>query len=129
MYIIFYSFSEFQHNFNGNEWATNGPAIITRVFQNICDTKNISQMNPESCQGMKVYSPNHFYAIPWRTWYWFFEPKYTKTVINVTENSPIIHVWNKLSKEKKMTIGSNTAYEVIAKKNCPNVYDTSEKYF
>ncbi|CRL02186.1 CLUMA_CG015725, isoform A [Clunio marinus] len=42
-------------NFKGYEWSQNGPLLITRVAQDLCNTKNTNEMvAKEDCKGVKV---------------------------------------------------------------------------
>lgn len=86
-------------------------------------------MTSERCGGFRVYQPREFYAISWQDWYKYFNRKATKSTLDVTKDSLAIHVWNKLSTNEIVEVGSNVAYDVIAQKNCPRVYRACGKYF
>ena len=43
--------SEMQYTFDGKSWNANGPVLVTNVMKHFCKVQNISQMNPENCQG------------------------------------------------------------------------------
>lgn len=128
-FLFFHSFSEFERNFDGDDWGTNGPGVITRVLQNVCHTKKPFEMSPENCRGMNVYPPSSFYAIPWQKWHWFFDSQYTKKALQVIKDSPVIHVWNKHSTKEKIRVGSSVAYGIAAEQHCPAVYGSCGKYF
>lgn len=121
---------EFSDKFNGNDWGKNGPGVITRVLGKICNTAIVSEMKPENCDGFKVFEQSAFYAVPWREWEKFMKPETVDEVLNATQNSVFIHVWNKYSIQQKIKrIGPKTAYGIVAKKNCPRVYRVSGDYF
>lgn len=122
-------YSDFQRNFNGDDWGTNGPGVITRVLQQLCGTKTPELMTRERCGGFKAYPPGEFYAVPWPNWDWFFDPTKTNETLELTKNSQVVHVWNKHSIKKKVKVGSSVAYGLIAEKHCPNVYKASGDYF
>lgn len=126
---VCFLFSEFQHTFDGSDWGNNGPGVITRVLQNICQTKSPKMMTRDHCRGFKVYPPSGFYAIPWQNWRWFFDINLTERALNMTKDSIIVHVWNKHSIKERIKVGSKTAYGLIAEKYCPLVYRSSGKYF
>lgn len=88
-------------------------------------------MSRQQCEGFQVYSKNTFYAVAWKDWYWFFNPNMTDHTLELTKNSTVIHVWNDVSKNTEVTLGANTAYEVVAKRNCPKIYwsRTNYEYF
>ncbi|KAJ6647401.1 Lactosylceramide 4-alpha-galactosyltransferase [Pseudolycoriella hygida] len=109
-------------HFNGKTFIDNGPLVITRTLEKLCKTTNRSLMTREQCDGFQVYPKNTFYAVSWKNWHWFFDPKMVNETLALTENSAIIHVWNDVSKKAKLRIGSHTAYEIAARKNCPKTY-------
>lgn len=126
---MIFRYSDFERNFKGQEWGSNGPGVITRVLQNLCHTKNTKLMTRENCGGFLAYPPSSFYAIPWRNWRWFFDPKYTQKTLDMTKDAPVLHVWNKHSINEKIRVGSKVAYGIVAEKNCPTVYGSCGKYF
>lgn len=122
-------FRDFIENFRGDTWINNGPGVITRVLYKICKTKNPAEMTSDRCGGFRVYKPQEFYAVTWQDWYSYFDGTSTKSTLNVTKDSFAIHVWNKLSTNEIIEVGSNVAYGIIAEKNCPRVYRASGKFF
>lgn len=120
---------DFITNFKGHDWGNNGPGVITRVLHQICRTKNPAHMTREQCGGFKAYPPNEFYAVPWRQWRKFFDPKYTNATLEMTKDSLAIHVWNKKSINEKLKVGSNVAYGIVAARHCPKVYQSCGEYF
>lgn len=61
--------------------------VITRVLQSICHVENPPEMTQDECLGFKVYSPNAFYAVPWRKWEMFFDPKKLNKTLEMTKDS------------------------------------------
>lgn len=87
-------------------------------------------MTPERCRGFKVFPAKAFYAIPFSDYHHFFDQNATRTTLSRTKNSMIVHVWNKRSFNEKIRKGEKkTAYEIIANKNCPLVYQASGDEF
>ncbi|XP_041449801.1 lactosylceramide 4-alpha-galactosyltransferase-like [Drosophila obscura] len=120
---------DFQQNFDGKEWGTNGPGVITRVAQQICGTKNISVMleNRKRCLGFMVFGCSAFYAI--ENWPGFFDPKRLEKTMARTKDSYVVHVWNSQSHKEPIKVGSDTAYAKYAEKNCPRAYEAAGEYF
>lgn len=84
------------------------------------------EMHPEKCWNFAVFPRNTFYAVNSKSWQMFFDPNATEMVLQMINSSVIVHVWNKHSATKIIRKGSQpTAYEVIASKNCPKVYQAS----
>lgn len=115
-------------NFNGKTFIDNGPLVITRTLEQMCNTNNRSLMTHERCEGFRLYPENTFYAIAWEDWKLFFNPEVTNHTLELTKNSAVIHVWNDVSKKTRVKIGAHTAYEVAAKKNCPKIYFSRINY-
>lgn len=120
---------DFIENFRGDVFINNGPGVITRVLQKICKTEIPSEMTSDRCDGFRVYQPSEFYAVSWEAWHNYFNRDSTKSTLAMTKDSLAVHVWNKLSKDETIEVGSNVAYGIIAEKNCPRVYRASGKYF
>lgn len=122
---------EFQQNFDGSDWGNNGPGVITRVAQRICGTKDITLMleNQKRCMGFRVFERNAFYAVPWKHWRHFFEPQLLEQTLAHTRDSYVVHVWNKMSKQQAIKVGSSTAYGKYAEQHCPKAYAAAGEYF
>lgn len=122
---------DFQQNFDGGDWGNNGPGVITRVVQRICGTHDIALMieNRKRCMGFKVFDRNAFYAVPWKHWRHFFEPQLLEQTLVHTKDSYVVHVWNNLSKQQAIKVGSSTAYGKYAEQHCPKAYAAAGEYF
>lgn len=114
--------SEIKNDFRGYDWGYNGPGVITRVLQRICNIQNVEEMKPERCKGFTVYPPKWFYPIPWRKWKLYFDTSKSNETLKHLKDSHVIHVWNKFSTAANITTGSTQPYAVIASRYCPNVY-------
>lgn len=127
--IFFFFCREFQTNFDGKDWGNNGPGVITRVLHRVCQTTYPPFMTRERCHDFNVYPVNTFYAIKWIDWRYFFDEKYTKRALEMTNKSIAIHVWNKHSARLMIRVGSNAAYGLLASEYCPTVYSSCGGYF
>lgn len=126
-----YCLFDFQHNFNGTLWGYNGPGVITRVAQKFCGTKNISLLlnDRKRCHGFHVFDDTAFYAVHSAHWRYFFQPEYLQQALQLTKHSLLVHVWNNISKQLKIKVGSPTAYGKFAEQNCPKAYAAAGLYF
>lgn len=79
-------------------------------------------MTREKCASFSVLQPSVFYEISYPSWRWLFEESLSNVTLNRVEGSYGVHVWNKLSSQAKITVGSKTAYGLLAQKHCPRVY-------
>ncbi|XP_055593862.1 lactosylceramide 4-alpha-galactosyltransferase-like [Uranotaenia lowii] len=116
-------------NFNGQDWGNNGPGVITRVLKRVCSTQSILLMNRQRCGNITVYPPQAFYAINFDDYLQFFEERWLEQALATVNRSVVVHVWNKFSKDKKIRVGSQVAYGVLAERYCPLVYKASGKFF
>lgn len=122
---------DFQQNYNGQLYVSNGPTLITRVVQRICGTGSVKEMeaNPKRCDGLHVYNSTAFFAIPSHHWQHFLEPSLLNDTMAKTKDSYLIHLWNKSSHKRLIKVGSNTAYAKYAEKHCPKAYAAAGEYF
>uniref|UniRef100_A0A1S4HCI6 Alpha 1,4-glycosyltransferase domain-containing protein n=1 Tax=Anopheles gambiae TaxID=7165 RepID=A0A1S4HCI6_ANOGA len=116
-------------NFNGYQWAQNGPGVITRVLVKHCQTHSITNMTRHCSQHFTVYPPSAFYAIAYGNYKNFFEEPYLKSVLDALNQSIVVHLWNKLSKDNPVWVGSRVAYGVLAERHCPKVYGSCGHVF
>ncbi|KAL5280286.1 hypothetical protein ACFFRR_004329 [Megaselia abdita] len=129
-YIVDLILKKFIGDFRGDIWAHNGPSRITGVLMNdICKTNVTRNMTAERCHGFQVFPVNKFYAIHYSIWNYFFEEKFLSQTLEMTKDSLLIHVWNKMSSESKFKVGTQAAYGVYAEKFCPLIYSSIGEYF
>lgn len=129
-YIADLILKEFVTKYRKNEWAYNGPLCVTRILTNkICHTSSTSKMTAENCHGFRAMPSNAFYAIYYHQFQYFFQEKFLKRGLEITKNSILIHVWNKMSSDVKIKVGSRTLYGVHAEQYCPKVYGSCGDYF
>lgn len=87
-------------------------------------------MTPDKCWQFNVLPKEAFYAVDSEDWKMFFDPNVTEKTLLRTNRSIIVHVWNKKSAERYIRKATaKTAYEIIASRNCPNVYQASGNEF
>lgn len=112
--------------FQGN----NGPGVITRVLQQLCDTKDVLKMiSSNECKNFRVLPIESCYSIRWPEHVKFFKPEFLNETLERLSDSIIAHVWNKHSAATPLTLDSNVAYIHLAKKFCPKVVKASEFFW
>lgn len=79
-------------------------------------------MTRDKCRGFTVHPPTAFYPIPWRQWKLYFDEGTSAKTMARLKNSLTIHVWNKFSTSRNITVGSRQPYGLIAQEFCPKVY-------
>ncbi|XP_037954560.1 lactosylceramide 4-alpha-galactosyltransferase-like [Teleopsis dalmanni] len=122
---------DYQQKFSAIYWAHNGPSLITRVLKRTCCTDDILKMinNPKCCKDFNVYPRNAFYEINFEELDFFFDEALLDQMLNRTQNSIVLHLWNKFSQHRKMKVGSNVAYDLAAQIHCPRTYAKAGEYF
>lgn len=120
---------DLKRKFKGNIWGNNGPGVITRMLKNLCNTKYARDMTPARCNGFKVFPPSAFYPINYKNWTKYFESEDLDKTMECLKNSKAIHVWNKFSHERRIKVGSQVPYSIIAEKYCPKVYKNCGEFF
>jgi lactosylceramide 4-alpha-galactosyltransferase len=78
-------------------------------------------MTMEQCTGFAVLQPSVFYEISYPYWRLLFEESLSNETLKRVEVSYGVHVWNRMSSQEKITVGSKTAYGLPAQKHCPQV--------
>ncbi|XP_017052842.2 lactosylceramide 4-alpha-galactosyltransferase [Drosophila ficusphila] len=122
---------DLQEHYDPNNWATNGPGVITRVAKQLCNTDSIKSLtnNPKRCKGFQVFDPKTFYALHWQQWKDFFLPNRLNITMKTISQSPVIHVWNKFSRAFKLQKKTICAYTQLAKTHCPKTFAAAGSLF
>lgn len=115
--LFFFNFREIQTAFDGKEFIANGPRLLTRICEAICGTKDRHLWTRERCFGLNLQPKEQLYPISWSHYMLYFEPNKLDEALQLTRNATMIHVWNDLSRKIWNKIGTNNAYQVIAKKS------------
>jgi lactosylceramide 4-alpha-galactosyltransferase len=92
-------------------------AAIARMF-----LRPMTEMTREECSGIAVLPPSVFYSIDYKSWELFFDESRSDEFLKKVEGSNGVHLSNKFSSHKKITVGSEEAYGLLAQKYCPGVY-------
>jgi hypothetical protein len=66
-----------------------------------------------------------FFPIPYQKWALFFDESTSDNTMEVIKDSFGVHVWNKLSKNSNIIVGSKQPYSLIAAKACPRMYSVA----
>jgi len=113
--------------------------LITRVLQKLCEEDdlflvigNSTQLNIENknkCSGFHILPQNSFYPIEWQEWKKYFDtPLHSKFDLyvqkQILKKSVGIHVWNKLSidKKAKKSLRKHQFYTQLVYSQCPITY-------
>lgn len=120
----------FVNNFSPNDFASNGPLVMTETIKLLCNLTNISDIIEKgSCQDFHFLSWHDCYEIYYPEWEKFFKPEYADEVMMRTKNSSIVHFWNFLSRNMTIEKTSDVAYIRIARKFCPQTLRNTVDFF
>ena len=115
-------------SYEPNEWTSNGPDALTRALRTLCNETNIALMSPEKCSGYNLLPANRFYPIHFSNWMDFFEES-SGIELSQFNESYALHVWNKLSYNATVRVGSKQLYALAAAEHCPHVFATAATEF
>lgn len=104
---------------------------LTRVLMRICRRNHVADLQPNFCWGFKVFPPNAFFPIARDAWRFYFDttPAIVYKTLDIVKNSIAVHLWNEyLTQELVDRFKAKTAYGILAERNCPNVFKTSNYY-
>jgi lactosylceramide 4-alpha-galactosyltransferase len=119
-------------NFNGSDWGSNGPKLITRVLHEVCQTNSTSEMvKMKECGGFHVLQNTLCYPISGNSWLKLLNESFAEeSMKRITDSdSIVVHFWNNLSKHTELPVTSNSAYVQLAKQHCPKVMKVCGKVF
>ena len=117
-------------NFNGSDWGSNGPILITRVLQDLCATnETLKMVEKQNCQGFHVLPRNNCYPITGLSWEKLFNETFAEKAMEVSKDSMVVHFWNNLSKHFELKVNSTAAYVQLAKLHCPKVVASCDEFF
>uniref|UniRef100_A0A6P7FXW3 Alpha-1,4-N-acetylglucosaminyltransferase-like n=1 Tax=Diabrotica virgifera virgifera TaxID=50390 RepID=A0A6P7FXW3_DIAVI len=112
---------DLRQSFNGNDWATNGPGVITRVLMKHCNVIQPEDWIDKKCEGVTIYPASTFFATPFPSHGLFFDEHSLSLVENETRDSYIFHAWNKLSVGCKISVNTSVPYLNFAREYCTKV--------
>jgi hypothetical protein len=72
-------------------------------FNRLC-LLQVTNTTREKCSGIAVLPPSVFFSIPYTSWKLFFDESRSDEVLKKVEGSYGVHIWNKLSSEKKIIV-------------------------
>jgi lactosylceramide 4-alpha-galactosyltransferase len=109
-------------NFNGSAWSINGPLMMIRVLQKLCNTTQTVQMvSKGNCKGFHVLPRKACLAINWSENYRLMKDSEATETMKVIKDSTFVHFANKMSKNQKLLKSQKAAYIQLAYQFCPKV--------
>ncbi|CAG0916420.1 unnamed protein product [Notodromas monacha] len=108
--------------FNGADWGSNGPKLVSRVLSKWCNSTSLS---PGICQGVHLLPKTAFYAIPWAEWQHFFveDAVESNAVMEIVSESYVVHLWNLHTSKVPVKLDSYQPFARLARMHCPRICD------
>lgn len=117
-------------NFDGENFASNGPVMITDVLKGLCAVENVTQMVMKSdCNGFHVLPSDNCYSVPYNWWEDLMTEDNADQVMSRINDSIVVHFWNNLSHGKLVSVTSQAPYAQLARKFCPKVIKNVAEFF
>ncbi|XP_067125307.1 lactosylceramide 4-alpha-galactosyltransferase-like [Centruroides vittatus] len=110
-----------EKSYRKNVWGSIGLKLFTETVKDYCNIRSFRNLSALNCD-INVLSENAGYAIPYTKWKQYFRPPTSENKYILNE-SYAIHVWNYLSKNETIRIGTGSVYETAMKVNCPFIYE------
>ncbi|XP_064410336.1 alpha-1,4-N-acetylglucosaminyltransferase-like [Latimeria chalumnae] len=109
----------FVSHYIADRWGQQGPLLITRVLQKLCNLP-LNNTKNDKCQEISVLNVKSFYPIHYSQWHRYYEVWNADEVIRESFG---VHLWKYMdNKGEKVIIGSNTVVEKLFKDRCPDIY-------
>ncbi|KAM4771191.1 alpha-1,4-N-acetylglucosaminyltransferase-like [Rhinophrynus dorsalis] len=116
------SMENFVKNYDGTVWGQQGPALFTRVLEQVCDIPDFKAGEDIMCGNISFLNPQRFYPIPYPSWRQYYQVWEKLPTFN---SSYALHLWNYMNQENRTVIpGSDTLADHIYKQYCPSTYES-----
>lgn len=120
--LIMNFITEFVRNYDGLNFVSNGPVLLTRVLKRICKNDNMDEIVAnKSCQGFHVLNETACYKVRYSDWPKLMDEKHGDEIVKFVNESLVIHLWNHSTRDVKLKMTSNSAYIKLARRFCPRV--------
>ena len=87
-------------HYNPSEWATHGPDLVNKAVRKYCQVQ---------CN-VRIFPSKVFYPIHYNDWYLYFRHNTSNYIWRQVKKAYAVHVWNKLSEQNRVIVGSNQIY-------------------
>lgn len=117
-------------NFNGHSWGHNGPIMMTRVLQRLCNVTSTTEMvDKGNCLGFHVLDMSFCYPIGGMQAYDLIYDDRADDAMAKVANSLAVHFWNHVTNKMTLKKNQTAAYVQIAHRFCPRVMAAGGEFF
>lgn len=114
--------ADFAVIYDPDGFAANGPLLLTRNIRALCGVRDVLDTGNATCD-VRVMPTEVSCPIPYEEWEEYFRPNGSVDL----SSSYLMHVWNKMSRDRRLAIGGGSVYEVVMKENCPITYKYGQR--
>lgn len=119
----------------GATWSGNGPEMLTVSVRKFCPGVDLMADDFTACGNFTTVPTNKCYEVAYPEWYKFYEDQSAAEILNRLRKakSYFVHLYNKMeffqNKTYQIDHNSKSAYMQLARRFCPKVFETLERYF
>ncbi|XP_043935565.1 lactosylceramide 4-alpha-galactosyltransferase-like [Protopterus annectens] len=122
--LLYACMTDFVQNYQGSVWGHQGPGLLTRVFQRLCNVSMMDSETDHKCtsQNITFMKRSAFYHIPYPEWKRFYS---TSDNPSVFQDFYAVHVWNQMNQwngKKTIKAQDETLLEKLFKEYCPQTH-------
>lgn len=121
-------FSDIHDDFRATRRDYNGPRVVTKIAKKYCNLPKDIKLSEMNCNNFKILSSESFYPLKLDDVKQVNTLNVSKILKNKLKTSYGMHLWNVISKRKKMKLKTGTALDESMKNNCPLIYEHFNVY-
>ncbi|XP_070507612.1 alpha-1,4-N-acetylglucosaminyltransferase-like isoform X1 [Chironomus tepperi] len=117
------------------QYSDNGPKLFSESIKAFCNGTDLKTNEYTKCDEFTILPTGKCYPINYGGYKTFYEKDTLNYVFKRINDSQsyFVHIWSKMNDHQgqhyNLTFNSSVAYIDLAKKLCPHVLKTTEKYF
>jgi hypothetical protein len=104
------------NEYDPDDYYLHGPTALTDVYIQLCNDG--SGLKKKSCPDVSLLSYKHFCPIGPPFWHLYFEEVTAQSLLMIN-SSYGVHLWNFLSSNEPVRMGTRQLYAILAAENCP----------
>lgn len=128
-HIFLFVFRDVHDDFRAKIRDYNGPRVVTKIVRRLCGLSEESKMQARKCKDFSILPLETFYALSFDDVRHNVNLKETsKRMMEKLRHSHGMHLWNVISKRRKMNLNPGSALDLSMKAHCPRTYRRFKVY-
>lgn len=127
--ILLFDFRDVHDDFRAKIRDYNGPRVVTKILRGLCGLPSNSKIHAMKCKDFSILPLETFYALS------FDDVRHnvnlvetSKRMMEKLKHSHGMHLWNVISKVRKMNLSPGSALDLSMKAHCPRTYARFKVY-